>query len=69
MMGLNELACALGFAMIFECLLPMIAPARWRRMLKSLSGLPDPVISKAAAAGVACGLALVWLFQSGMISF
>ena len=66
MMGLNELACALGFAMIFECLLPMIAPARWRRMLKSLSGLPDPVISKAAATGVDLGLAMALLFQPRM---
>ena len=68
-MGVNELLCAFGFAMIFECLTPMIAPAKWKNMIRSLLDVPDCVLTWVGAAGVACGLAIVWLFQSGAVSF
>ncbi|MCI5851381.1 MAG: DUF2065 domain-containing protein [Sutterellaceae bacterium] len=66
-MGLRELLCAVGFAVIFECLTPMIAPRRWKEMLAFLQTVPEHVIQRIGIAGVVIGLAIVWLLQSDLI--
>ncbi len=68
-MGVNELLCGLGFAIIFECLMPMVAPGRWQKMLVTLQQAPESAVRKVAVAGVIFGLALVWLLQTGTIGF
>lgn len=69
MMGANELLCALGFALIFECLMPLIAPAKWKKMIAQLQQVPDSVVTRVAAGGILIGLAVVWMLQSGTIGF
>ncbi len=44
MMGLKELLVAFGFMMIFESLMPMISPRRWKRALSLLQQVPDSAI-------------------------
>ena len=41
MNGWEVLGLALGWVMIFEGITPLIAPARWRRMIEELSRAPD----------------------------
>ncbi|MCG5031827.1 DUF2065 domain-containing protein [Mesosutterella sp. OilRF-GAM-744-9] len=67
-MGVNELFCALGFAVIFECFMPMVAPARWKSALERLLQVPESTLRWIGALGVASGLALVWLLQTGTLS-
>ena len=41
MSGWEVLGLALGWVMIFAGITPLIAPARWRRMVAELSHAPD----------------------------
>ncbi len=68
MTGFGVLLCAFGFAMIFECMLPMISPKRWKSFLKTLEQVPDSVIQKLGMAGVAGGLLVIWIIQSGLLN-
>ena len=51
---------ALGLVLIFEGLMPMVAPARWRRLLEQLLQLHDGQIRFFGLWLVLAGLALVW---------
>ena len=51
---------ALGLVLIFEGLLPMAAPARWRRLFEQLLQLHDGQIRFFGLWLVLAGLALVW---------
>lgn len=44
MNGWEVLGLALGWVMIFEGITPLIAPARWRRMIEELSRAPDSAL-------------------------
>ena len=68
MMGLKELLVAFGFMMIFESLMPMISPRRWKRALSLLQQVPDSAIQKLGIVGVLCGLAVIWLLQTVIAS-
>ena len=59
---MTTLLVAFGFALVLEGLLPMIAPARWREMVRSLSELQDGQIRFAGMACVVVGLMLAWIF-------
>lgn len=62
MSGWEVLGLALGWVMIFEGITPLIAPARWRRMIEELSHAPDSALRSAAGVIVAVGLIIVWTF-------
>ena len=51
---------ALGLVLIVEGLLPMAAPARWRRLFEQLLALSDGQIRFFGLWLVLAGLALVW---------
>ena len=68
MMGLKELLVAFGFMMIFESLMPMISPRRWKRALSLLQQVPDSAIQKLGIVGVLCGLAVIWLLKTDIAS-
>ncbi len=51
---------ALGLVLIFEGLLPMVAPARWRRLFEQMLQLGDGQIRFFGLWLVLAGLALVW---------
>ena len=51
---------ALGLMLVFEGLMPMIAPARWRRLFEQLLQLQDGQIRFFGVAMVLVGLAVVW---------
>jgi len=51
---------ALGLVLIFEGLMPMVAPARWRRLFEQLLQLHDGQIRFFGLWLVLGGLALVW---------
>ena len=53
---------ALGLVLIFEGLLPMVAPARWRRLFEQLLQLGDGQIRFFGLWLVLAGLVLVWCF-------
>ncbi len=53
---------ALGLVLIFEGLMPMAAPARWRRLFEQLLQLHDGQIRFFGLWLVLAGLALVWWF-------
>lgn len=68
MNGWEVLGLALGWVMIFEGITPLIAPARWRRMIEELSRVPDSALRGAAGVIVAIGLAIVWTFLGSIPS-
>ena len=53
---------ALGLVLIFDGLMPMAAPARWRRLFEQLLQLSDGQIRFFGLWLVLAGLALVWWF-------
>ena len=53
---------ALGLVLIFEGLMPMASPARWRRLFEQLLQLSDGQIRFFGLWLVLAGLALVWWF-------
>ena len=52
---------ALGLMLVFEGLMPMLAPARWRRLFEQLLRLQDGQIRFFGVFMVLAGLVLVWL--------
>ena len=52
---------AAAFMLMFEGLMPLIAPNLWRRVFEQLLQLPDQGIRMAGAISVVFGLALYWL--------
>ena len=58
---MKTLVLALCFMAVFEGILPLVAPAKWKRAVKTAADLPDAVLVRIAAVLVAGGLAAVWL--------
>ena len=52
---------ALGLMLVLEGLMPMLAPARWRRLFEQLLRLQDGQIRFFGVFMVLAGLVLVWL--------
>ena len=51
---------ALGLMLVFEGLMPMLAPTRWRRLFEQLLQLQDGQIRFFGLACVLAGLILLW---------
>jgi len=51
---------ALGLMLVFEGLMPMLSPGRWRRLFEQLLQLQDGQIRFFGVFMVLIGLALVW---------
>lgn len=60
---MKTLVLALCFMAVFEGILPLVAPAKWKQAVKTAAGLPDAVLVRIAAVLVAGGLAAVWLIM------
>lgn len=58
---MKTLVLALCFMAVFEGILPLVAPAKWKHAVKTAADLPDAVLVRIAAVLVAGGLAAVWL--------
>lgn len=56
---------AAAFMLMFEGLMPLIAPNLWRRVFEQLLQLPDQGIRMAGAISVVIGLVLYWLVVAG----
>jgi len=52
---------ALGLMLLFEGLMPMLLPARWRQMFSQLLQMQDGQIRFFGIFMVLLGLAVVWL--------
>ena len=52
---------AAAFMLMFEGLMPLIAPNLWRRMFEQLLHLPEQGIRIAGGISVVIGLLLYWL--------
>ena len=52
---------AAAFMLMFEGLMPLIAPHLWRRMFEQLLQLPEQGIRIAGGISVVIGLLLYWL--------
>ena len=58
---MKVLLLALGFMMIFEGLMPMIAPGQWQKALKKIAAESEDQVRKVAMLVVASGLLSVWV--------
>jgi hypothetical protein len=52
---------ALALMLVFEGLLPLIAPARWREIFRRISDMSDGQIRFFGLISIACGVALYLL--------
>ena len=60
---MKTLVLALCFMAVFEGLLPLGAPAKWKQAFQTDPELPEAVLVRIAAVLVAGGLAAVWLIM------
>ena len=60
---MKTLVLALCFMAVFEGILPLVAPAKWKQAVETAVDLPDAVLVRIAAVLVAGGLAAVWLIM------
>lgn len=60
---MKTLVLALCFMAVFEGILPLVAPAKWKQAVKTAADLSDAVLVRIAAVLVAGGLAAVWLIM------
>ena len=58
---MKTLVLALCFMAVFEGILPLVAPAKWKQAVKTAADLPDAGLVRLNAVLVAGGLAAVWL--------
>jgi len=57
----ETLLLALALMLVFEGLMPMLSPARWRRLFEQMLRLEDGQIRFFGMVSVLCGLLLFWL--------
>ncbi len=60
-MGNKTIWMAAAFMLMFEGLMPLMAPNLWRRVFAYLLQAPDQVIRIAGGISVVIGLAVYWL--------
>lgn len=58
---MKTIVLALCFMAVFEGILPLVAPGKWKQAVKAAADLPEGVLVRIAAALVASGLIAVWL--------
>ncbi len=58
---MDALWLALGLMLVFEGLMPMLAPARWRQLFSQLLQMQDGQIRFFGVFMVLLGLGVVWL--------
>lgn len=63
-MGDKTLLIAAAFMLIFEGIMPLIAPNAWRDTFQKISQLPTSYIRLGGAVSVSIGLILYWLFST-----
>lgn len=59
-METNALWLAVAFMLMFEGLLPLLLPARWREIFEQLTRLPDEQLRFYGFISVTAGLLLYW---------
>lgn len=58
---MKVLLLAVGFACVFESLMPLIAPRLWQDTLRRISGLGEDEVRRMAFVVAIAGLALIWM--------
>ena len=58
---MKTIVLALCFMAVFEGILPLVAPGKWKQAVKAAADLPEGVLVRIAGALVASGLFAVWL--------
>lgn len=58
---MKTIVLALCFMAVFEGIMPLVAPGKWKEAVRTACSLPDGVLVRIGAALVAGGLAAVWL--------
>ncbi len=58
---MDALWLALGLMLVFEGLMPMLAPARWRQLFSQLLQMQDGQIRLFGVFMVLLGVGVVWL--------
>ena len=58
---MKTIVLALCFMEVFEGVLPLVAPGKWKQALRAALDLPESVLVRIAAVLVAGGLGAVWL--------
>ncbi|MDO5652823.1 MAG: DUF2065 domain-containing protein [Brachymonas sp.] len=54
---------AAAFMLMFEGLMPLVAPKLWRQVFEKVLQLPDGGVRLVGAVSVLSGLALYWLLK------
>lgn len=60
---MKTIVLALCFMAVFEGILPLVSPAKWKQAVQMASELPDATLARVGAALVVGGLAAVWLIM------
>ena len=64
--GWQIMVLAAGWVLVFEGFTPLVAPARWKRMVSDLTKATDAALRAAAGLMVAVGVILVWTVLGGL---
>jgi len=55
---------ALGLVLVLEGLGPMLYPKAWRKMIQSMTQLPDPVLRRFGGALVVAGFVIYYMLRN-----
>lgn len=58
---------AFALMLVFEGMLPFVAPQRWRQMVVVIGQMNDSTLRKVGLASMLAGLAVLYLANSGVI--
>ncbi|MFD2176533.1 DUF2065 domain-containing protein [Veronia pacifica] len=56
-----ELWMAIGIALMFEGLGPLLFPEKWRKMMMEMSQLPTPLLRRIGGCLVAAGITIAYM--------
>ncbi|QHE76374.1 DUF2065 domain-containing protein [Hydrogenophaga sp. PBL-H3] len=62
-MGVDLIWAALALVLVFEGILPLVAPRLWRRVFSEMLGLRDGQLRFFGVICVASGALMVWLLS------
>ncbi len=60
---MKTIVLALCFMAVFEGILPLVAPGKWKQAIQAALDLPDSMIVRIAAVLVVGGLSAVWFIM------